>query len=133
MRSTHYCTRAAELGILTLPTLGLRSSVYSPCLHWGCGARYPHPAYTGAAELGIMLPLCVKVTCHMPHAEPRPALCGLTPCTSLPGSPVCGISQARTLEWAAISPSRGSSQPRDQTCISYAPYVSCVVGGLFTH
>ena len=31
----------------------------------------------------------------------------------LPGSPIHGILQARTLEWAAISFSRGSSQPRD--------------------
>ena len=30
---------------------------------------------------------------------------------SLPGSSVHGISQARTLEWVAISSSRGSSQP----------------------
>ena len=32
---------------------------------------------------------------------------------SLPGSSVYGISQARTLEWVAISFSKGSSQPRD--------------------
>ena len=31
-----------------------------------------------------------------------------------PGSSVCEILQARILEWAAISSSRGSSQPRDQ-------------------
>ena len=31
---------------------------------------------------------------------------------------VHGIFQARILEWVAISFSRGSSQPRDQTCIS---------------
>ena len=37
---------------------------------------------------------------------------------SLTGSSVNGISQARILEWVAISFSRGSSQPRDQTCIS---------------
>ena len=37
---------------------------------------------------------------------------------SLPGSSVHGISQARILEWTAISFSGGSSQPRDQTCIS---------------
>ena len=37
---------------------------------------------------------------------------------SLPGSSVHGISQARIQEWIAISFSRGSSQPRDQTCIS---------------
>ena len=32
---------------------------------------------------------------------------------------VHGISQARILEWVAISCSRESSQPRHQTCISY--------------
>ena len=31
---------------------------------------------------------------------------------SPPGSSVCGIYQARILEWVAISSSRGSSQPR---------------------
>ena len=40
-----------------------------------------------------------------------------------PGSSVCGILQARILEWVAISSSRGSSQLGDQTCI---PYVSCI-------
>ena len=35
-----------------------------------------------------------------------------------PGSPVHGISQARILEWVAISFSRGSSRPRDQTRVS---------------
>ena len=34
---------------------------------------------------------------------------------SLPGSPVHGILQARILEWVAISFSRGSSWPRDQS------------------
>ena len=38
-------------------------------------------------------------------------------CT-LPGSSVHGISQARILEWVAISYSKGSSQPRDRSCIS---------------
>ena len=44
---------------------------------------------------------------------------------SPPGSPVPGILQARTLEWVAISFSRGSSQPRDETCIS------CIAGWFF--
>ena len=39
-------------------------------------------------------------------------LCDPMDC-SLPGSSVHGISQARILEWVAISSSRGSSQPRD--------------------
>ena len=41
---------------------------------------------------------------------------------SLPGSSVHGIFQARILEWVAISFSRGSLWPRDQT------WVSCFVG-----
>ena len=36
-----------------------------------------------------------------------------------PGSSVLGILQARVLEWVAISFSRGSSQPRDQTQVSH--------------
>ena len=35
-----------------------------------------------------------------------------------PGSSVHGVLQARILEWIAISFSRGSSQPRDQTWMS---------------
>ena len=38
---------------------------------------------------------------------------------SPPGSSVHGILQARILEWAAMSSSRGSSQLRDWTCSSY--------------
>ena len=38
---------------------------------------------------------------------------------SPPSSSVHGISQARILEWVAIYFSRGSSQPKDQTCISF--------------
>ena len=45
---------------------------------------------------------------------------------SLPVSSLHGIPLARVLEWAAISFSRGSSQPRDWT------WVSCTAGGFFT-
>ena len=37
-----------------------------------------------------------------------------------------GILQGRIVEWVAMPPSRGSSQPRDRTG------VSCIAGGLFT-
>ena len=43
--------------------------------------------------------------------------CGSMDC-SLPGSSVHRISQSRILEWVAISFSKWSSQPRDQTWIS---------------
>ena len=49
---------------------------------------------------------------------------------SLPGSSVHGISQARILEWVAMSSSRGSSPPKDQTCMSY---VSCIGRGALYH
>ena len=42
---------------------------------------------------------------------------------SLPGSSVHGILQARILEWVAISFYRGSSRPRDGTCIPYLFYL----------
>ena len=42
---------------------------------------------------------------------------------------VHGVLQARTLEWVAVPASRGSSWPRDRTCILC---VSCTAGGLFT-
>ena len=58
-------------------------------------------------------------------AQSCPTLCNPMDC-SLPGSMVHGIFQARILEWAAISFSRGSSQPRDQT------WVSCIADRRFT-
>ena len=54
-----------------------------------------------------------------------PTLCDPTDCNLL-GFSICGIFRARVLEWVAISFSRGSSQPRDQT------QVSCTVGRRFT-
>ena len=44
---------------------------------------------------------------------------------SPPGSSVHGT---RILEWVAMPSSRGSSQPRDQTCVSCA---SCIAGEFF--
>ena len=46
-----------------------------------------------------------------------PSVCDRMDC-SLPGSSVHGIYQARLLEWVAMPSSRGSSWPRDQTCVS---------------
>ena len=45
------------------------------------------------------------------------------------GSSVHGILLARILEWVAISFSRGSSQPRDQTQVSMSP---ALAGRFFT-
>ena len=56
--------------------------------------------------------------------------CLVTLCNSIdhspPGSSLCITSQARILEQVAISSSRGSSQPKDWTRVSY------ISGGFFT-
>ena len=64
-------------------------------------AWHIYTIYVHAKSLQLCLTLCVPMD------------------YSLPGSSVHGILQARILEWVAISFSRGSSQPRDQTCISW--------------
>ena len=58
-------------------------------------------------------------------AQSCPTLCDPMDC-SRPGFSVHGIFQARVLEWAAISFSRGSSHPRDRT------QVSLIAGRFFT-
>ena len=66
---------------------------------------------------GVCVCVCVRACAHT-------QLCP-TPCNlmewSPPGASVHGNFQARILEWVAISSSKGSSWPRDQThitCIS---------------
>ena len=49
---------------------------------------------------------------------------------SPPGSTVYGFLQARILEWVTMLSSRESSQPRNQTCISY---VSCIGRWVLCH
>ena len=73
-------------------------------------------------RISYSLPACVLS--RFSHVQ----LCNSMDC-SLLGSSVHGILQAGILEWVAISSSRGSSQPRDGTLISY---VSCIGGKFFT-
>jgi len=64
--------------------------------------------YTGAFWL--------EICCYCLVSKSRPTVCGPMDYSPL-GSPVHGISQARTLEWVTISYSMGSSWPRDQICV----------------
>ena len=64
------------------------------------------------------------LVCESEVAQLCPTLCDPMDC-SPPGSSIHGIFQARILEWVAISFSRGSSRPRDQT------QVSCIAGRRF--
>ena len=101
----------------------------------------PHPGPQDPSwHFGVILGLCVRVRAwsgpHPGHvseapgallrvaggdarvcAQSRPPFCDPTDC-SPPGSSVHGILQTRTLEWAAVSSSRGSSRLRDGTQVS---------------
>ena len=65
---------------------------------------------------------------HATSLQSCPTPCNPMDC-SPPGSSVHGTLQARTLEWVAMPSSRGSSRPRDRTCISCN---SCTARGSFT-
>ena len=67
------------------------------------------------SELYMHVCLCC---CCFSVAKSFRTLCDPMDC-SPPGSSVHGISHIRMLEWVAISFSRGSSWPRDQTHVSY--------------
>ena len=98
----------------TVSSLPLINSSQSPALMiWGsldgnrgwCRWEWCHSSFGGG---GLV-------------AKPCPTICDPMD-YSPPGSSVPGISQARILEWVAISFSRGSSWPRDWTHV----YVSCI-------
>ena len=77
----------------------------------------------GSGGLCVRVRVCACVcVCVCACTQSRPAVCDPVDC-SPPGSSVHGILQARILEGVAISFSRGSSSPRDQTQESY---VSCI-------
>ena len=69
--------------------------------------------------------MCVCVcVCVCLVAQSCPTLCDLIDCS--PQAPVSsGLSQSSILKRVAISFSRGSSQPRNQICLSF---VSCIAG-----
>ena len=81
---------------------------------------YPVPYLNASLEY-----LC----CRYLAAKSCPTLCDPMNCR-LPGSSIHGILQARILEWLAISFSKGTSPPRDQTSVSY---VSCIGRRILYH
>ena len=77
---------------------------------------------SGATVAWLQYLFLITVICSYLVAQSCPILCCSMDC-------VPGIFQARIPEWVAISFFRGSSWPRNQTCISGA---SCLTGGYFT-
>ena len=72
--------------------------------------------------------LWLRHVCVRMGAQSCPTLCNRMDRSS-PCSSVCGIFQARILEWCAISSSRGSFWLRDEIWVSC---ISCIVGRFFT-
>ena len=80
-----------------------------------------HSSKINFLEITIFLFDCFGISLECMHAwslQSCHVLCDPVD-YSLPGSSVHVILQARILEWVAMPFSRGSSQPRDQTCISH--------------
>ena len=86
-----------------------------PALSQACG----FPLHLQLSLYQIFLCCCCLVQ------KSCPTLCDPMDCSPLDSS-VHGISQARILEWVAISICRGSSWPRESNCISF---IAC---GFFT-
>ena len=72
--------------------------------------KHVRRSFRGLHGLFLRPCVCVRAQSHTTLCDPIDY--------SLPGSSVHGILQARILQWVAISFSKGSSQPRDWSCIS---------------
>ena len=83
------------------------------------------PAHT-VSGIRLAINTCVhfknKIVLSAKSLQSCPTLCDPMDC-SPPDSSILGVLQARVLEWVAVPSSRGSSQHRDGTHLSY---VSCI-------
>ena len=85
------------------------------CVHWVGDAIQPsHPLSSASPPFPSLYSIVVRLCCYW-VTKSCLTLCDLMDC-SPPGSSIHGISQARILEWVAISFSMGSSWPRDPAC-----------------
>ena len=101
---------------LDVPSIKLDVCVHSHrCIYPAVFSGYCVDMVT-LAVLNLLVPLSESEV-----AQSCLTLCSPMDC-SPPGSSVHRILQARILEWAATSCSRGASRPGDRTC---SPCVSC--------
>ena len=92
----------------------------SPSQH---GAQLPAGFLSQRSHLHLLFSASLRFSVHARVCvQSCLTLCDPMEC-SLPGSSVHGISQARILNWVAISSSKGSSWPRDWICVSC---ISCI-------
>ena len=79
--------------------------------------------------LSVCLSICICTYAVVSSLSSDQLFCDLMD-YSPPGSSVYGMALARILEWVAIPFSRGSSQPRDRTQVSY---IWCIGKQLLYH
>ena len=83
----------------------------------GMSCKFHHQRQDSQSILQTIYVLCCCLV-----VKSCPTLCDPLDC-SQPSFSTHGISQARTVEWAAVSISRGSSRPRDGTSISCISWI----------
>ena len=113
------------LAILLDPRTPKAISLYLQCQKSKKESKTSAQVWTKSSAVSVDAPedvFCCLVTKSCPTL--------LQPHQLQPARLLYGISQARILEWVAISSSSVSSQPRAQTHI---PCVSCIADRFFTH
>ena len=108
-------TRNPEKWVSTKAALALRPFtelwiLCSPVLNAWCAEDRSY--IPGPAQSECLIGACMCAYPVISDSFVTPMEC------SSPGSSVHGVLQARILEWVAFSSFRGSSWPRDQTCVS---------------
>ena len=95
----------------------LSASFPSPhiCLHYSCAWKYPFLLLVSRSCVRMCAQSCLTLCNPMDYSPP--------------GCSVHGISQARILEWTAISSFRGSSQKGLNLCLFASP---ALAGRFFT-
>ena len=118
----HIVHMCVHTGMLACVCRNWPSWVETACGHLCAGVTVHHRCVFGSGYPGLH----PKDRPHCSVTQSCPTLYNPIEC-SPPDSSVNGISQARILEWVAISFSWGSSQPRNWT------HISCIVRWILYH
>ena len=108
------------LSLLHKVSIILTTGIFLYCLYTDSDLKHHHLVTQAlkSERLRFLILILLLVVCiHAKSLQSCPTLYDLVDCRP-PDSSVYGILQARILEWIASHSSRGSSQPRNQTCIT---------------
>ena len=122
-RYTHEVQKGLNRGASVPIELGSTTPTARGCVHQPKALWTPY-LWDFYGSFIMLVPVCV----HAKSLQSCQTLCNPIDCS--PWISVFGILQARILEWVAMPSCRGSSWPREHTCItSFSPALS---GGDFT-